>query len=62
MTPKPQKGKHRKRRRGWHHGPLEDQRFERAISQLDAAADESGVHEWTPDTKETHTEREGSHE
>lgn len=35
MTPRPQKGKHRKRRRSWHRGPLEDQRFHDAVRKLD---------------------------
>lgn len=35
MTPKAQKGKHRKRPRGWHRGPLEDQRFQAATDRLD---------------------------
>lgn len=37
MSPKRQKGKGGKRLRGWHHGPLEDRRFDEAITRLAGA-------------------------
>ena len=45
MSPQRQKGKHRKRPRGWHRGPLEDQRFAAAVQKLDGCPDRD-----TPET------------
>lgn len=47
---KPQKGKHWKRRRAWHHGPLEDKRFHQAVNKLDQP-------DPNPGNQETNTER-----
>jgi hypothetical protein len=35
VNAKEQKGKAKKRKRSWHHGPLEDRRFKAATDRLD---------------------------
>jgi hypothetical protein len=66
MSPsKRQKSKGGKRPRAWHRGPLEDQRFEQAITALDAARTSTTEGTCPPmDTHEgkTHTQKAESDE
>jgi hypothetical protein len=66
MTPKRQKGKGGKRHRAWHHGPLEDRRFDEAmqrLAQASASNEVDGVStERTPTHKGNTTQKDGSHE
>jgi hypothetical protein len=66
MSPsKRQKSKGGKRPRAWHRGPLEDQRFEQAITALDAARTSTTEGTCPPDghpTKKTNTQEDEPHE
>ena len=65
MSPKRQKGKGGKRRRSWHHGPLEDRRFDEAIQRLQTSTSDEADRvsgNGHPPMKEQHTQKDEPHE